>query len=562
MVIQPIVNIADICAQRKVDHIVISPGSRNGLLTLAFARHPKIKTFVIPDERSAGYVALGMAQSLDKPVALLCTSGTAAVNYYPAIVEAYYQNTPIIVLTADRPAEWIDKYDGQTIRQNKLYENHILISYQFPHTSTNNSKSSNGEKCVLEAIDVSESYPKGPVHINIPIPEPFYPENNEQIQFTSTINIPNSSEQIQIDQDSEVELALKEISVFKRVMIIPGQDVPHKELRHCLEKISEKLAIPVLADSISNFSNAGLAITYHDTFLKIKNSVPEPDLIITFGRSIISKSLKQFLRSCKEITHWQIIQNNYAADTFGCLQKEIHCEPIQFFSSLLKIELASTQIDFFTKWESANNIGRQIIDENMTGQSFSEMEVVNGVLKSLPENIKLHLANSMIVRWVNMISLNKNLEVYSNRGTSGIDGCTSTALGHSLSSEKINVLLTGDMAFFYDRNAFWHNQIPENLRVIIFNNHGGGIFRLIDGPSQQDELEDFFETNQTLNAENTARDFKLDYYFCSSFDELEECLSEFFQPGKAKILEIETDKYLNQKSFQNLLEKINEQYGS
>ncbi len=207
MIIQPIVNIAEICAKHGIEQVVICPGSRNAPITLAFARHQKIKTFVIPDERSAGFIALGLAQSSNNLVAIVCTSGTAVANLYPAIIEAFYQQVPLLILTADRPPEWIDQQDGQAIRQQNIFKNHVLGSYQFSDSFDHEDAVWHAEKMVSEAILKATSFSKGPIHINIPIREPFYPTADEKFHYSEKLKIIKSSNsQWHISEQSENEM--------------------------------------------------------------------------------------------------------------------------------------------------------------------------------------------------------------------------------------------------------------------------------------------------------------------------------------------------------------------
>ena len=181
------------------------------------------------------------------------------------------------------------------------------------------------------------------------------------------------------------------------------------------------------------------------------------------------------------------------------------------------------------------------------------------IMKALPDGCALHLANSMPVRYAGYVGLKKKIAVWSNRGTSGIDGCTSTAVGHALNASNLHVLITGDMAFFYDRNGLWHQHVPPNLRIIVLNNHGGGIFRLIDGPGKLPELNTYFEAHQALKADNTARDFGMAYYFANGLDKLDEQLNNFFNMDNgASIIEIETNPSDNEAIFTQFKHRINQ----
>ena len=197
MILQPVVNIAEICARKGVENVVLSPGSRCAPLTIAFARHPKLTVRTVSDERAAAFIALGMAQTTGKPTVLICTSGTAALNYAPAVAEAFFLQVPLLVLTADRPPEWIDQLDGQTIRQQQVYGQHIKRSFDFPVALENPDAVWHTERMVSEALNEAVAYPAGPVHINVPLREPFYPADGENLQYGTEVKV--------IEEDAGVE---------------------------------------------------------------------------------------------------------------------------------------------------------------------------------------------------------------------------------------------------------------------------------------------------------------------------------------------------------------------
>lgn len=546
MIIQPIVDIAEICCRKGIKHVVISPGSRSAHLTISFARHGGIKKWVIPDERSAAYVALGIAQQSGAPVALVCTSGTATINFYPAIAEAYYQNVPLLVLTADRPAEWIDKNDGQTIRQNNLYQNHIKKSLVFPESFDEPGAREKSVRMVDEAINLAVNFPQGPVHINVPISEPFYPLAHEEMVYSQDLAI-SKGEPREFAEREKLDAFFDKIK-GKRVVIVPGQYAHQTETVQLLGELIAQKNIPVFSDIISNTFQAVHTLRFHDGFVR-RGRLTKPEVLMTFGRSVISKKLKLFLRAIEPLEHVHISDNDYAADTFLSLKQTFSVSIPAFLEALLQSGFEGDS-KFLEEYLNENDQAEKALKNFLESADFGEFKAVKTIIDALPKSSLLHLANSMPVRYANIINADKNIEVFSNRGTSGIDGCTSTAVGHSLTTDKLNVLLTGDMAFFYDRNALWHNYPLPNLRIIIFNNHGGGIFRLIEGPAAQPELEEYFETNQRLSAKNTASDFGMDYYLCKSDKELALALKDFFRPSETgKILEIETNKTINQKVF-------------
>lgn len=573
MILQPIVNIAEICARKKVRNTILSPGSRCAPLTLAFVRHPEIATKIISDERSAAFIALGMSQQDKHPVGLVCTSGSAAYNYAPAVAEAFFQHIPLIIFTADRPPEWIDQLDGQTIRQNEIYGKHVKASYQLPMASEHADVKWHIERIISEAINVSQTFPEGPVHINVPLREPFYPPADEDIIFDQQVKIIDRQEGLSSFTDDQWINLWGQWKTFNKKLVVGGQLQSNARLITALENFSNNQQIPVVADVISNLHGIKNALTHQDTFLAGSNetlkTALQPDLLITFGKSIISKHLKLFLRKFKPKAHWHIQAAGEVADTFQSLTKVIAIQPAEFFRGMNKhfeeeSFIAQIRENYIRLWQVENQKIIRLHKHLFTKKSFGEFEAVQTIIGSLPAECNLHLANSMTVRYANFIGLTpeqNKVEVFANRGTSGIDGSNSTAVGVALANPTMNILITGDMAFFYDRNAFWHNYNLSNLRIIILNNHAGGIFRLIEGPASQPELEEYFETRQMLNAANTAKDYGMEYSYCDNFEKLNQHLKVFYQESNhAKILEINTDSKKNQEIYNYYKAIINNNY--
>ncbi|MBD1397537.1 2-succinyl-5-enolpyruvyl-6-hydroxy-3-cyclohexene-1-carboxylic-acid synthase [Pontibacter sp. JH31] len=554
MILQPVVNIAEICARKGVQNVVLSPGSRCAPLTIAFARHPNLTVRTVSDERAAAFIALGMAQTTGKPIVLVCTSGTAALNYAPAVAEAFFLQVPLLVLTADRPPEWIDQLDGQTIRQQQVYGRHVKQSFDFPVDLSHSDAGWHTERLVSEALNETVAYPAGPVHINVPLREPFYPNAGEEITCSQHMKV-IEEEQSLFEINSMQALKLEqEMLYYKRVLIVAGQGNFDARLLQCLQTFMGSTGAVVVGDVISNTQQLSGVVRHQDAILACvdteKMKSLQPDLLITFGKSVISKSLKLYLRQYKPKAHWHLQPAGQVADTFQSLTKIIRCTPGSFFHRMA----GCTREDsgYVQAWAGMERKAGDFLNQFTATAPYSELTVVARMLQALPNRSNLHLANSMAVRYANILGLSAEQEVrvYANRGTSGIDGSTSTAVGCALSSNRITTLLTGDLAFFYDRNGLWHNYLPANLRIIIINNHAGGIFRLIDGPRRQPELEEFFETRQELDASNTASDFGLRYTSCHSLQELDQALPDFFaSDAGAGILEIFTDSKSNATEF-------------
>jgi 2-succinyl-5-enolpyruvyl-6-hydroxy-3-cyclohexene-1-carboxylate synthase len=546
LILQPILDLASICAQQGIKNVILSPGSRCAPLTLAFARHPDIHCRTVADERSAAFIALGMAQQLEKPVVLVCTSGSAALNYAPAVAEAYFQQVPLLVIIADRPAEWIDQWDGQTIRQPNVFGAHIKASYNFPDEFSHPDKVWHAHRISNEAINLAAAFPQGPVHLNIPLREPFYPEEGEPFSFQNEVRIIHEIKGTIALSEEGKQLIKTSLEKFEKILIVPGQQRPDQALAEALSRIVSNQQAVVVADVISNLQSEE-TVTYQDFFLGAveKNETLHPDLVISFGKSIISKSLKLFLRNSKA-EHWHVQPGGYSPDTYQSLGKPIDSHPIHFLR-FLEDELSPGMADYYQQWYDLEKASRTAFPALLDRADFGEFKALHLCFKALPSPAKIHLANSMSVRYANYIGI-RNLaqEVVCNRGTSGIDGSNSTAVGCTFTTKEPVVLFTGDMAFFYDRNAFWHNYPLSNLRIILLNNHAGGIFRLINGPAGQPELEEYFETVQKLDASFLAEEHDFEYYRVKEEKDLKKVLEDFYQPSiKPKILEITSESPTN-----------------
>ena len=572
---QPVFDIAELCVKKGLRQVVLCPGSRCAPLTLAFTRHPQLRCRTFSDERSAGFIGLGIAQQTNEPAILLCTSGSAAYNFAPAVAEAFFSQTPLIVFSADRPAEWIGQHDGQTIYQTEIFGRHVKRSYQLPQDYGHADSVWAINRIINEAINLSRQEPRGPVHINAPFREPLYPGRDEATSYSQNIRVIEEREASQKLSPSQCETIAIQWPLFRKVLVVAGQQDYDDGFSEALAGFCSRSHVPFVADIFSNFNDRDLTIRHSDLFLSqandaLKKSL-QPDLLITFGKSLISKNLKLFLRRYAPVQHWHIQPGGIAADTFKNLTHAFQASPREFFDFLGTLPAHGgfedqKQQNFARLWEVEERRAIRTLQEFFPHDQLTELDVVKTVLHRLPKNSMLHLANSMSVRYANIIGLlpeQTGVKVYSNRGTSGIDGCTSTALGHALMSNEINLLITGDLAFFYDRNAFWNNYTYPNLRILVLNNHGGLIFNMIDGPASQPESQEYFVTKQKLNASSLCQEFGFDYLKLDNKRKLSNYCKELFEPdGKVKVMEVETDLQLNRTTFENLKQKIKQSYES
>ena len=549
--------LVDHCHEMGIVNCVISPGSRSAPLTISFARRSEFRKYIISDERSAGFIALGMAISSGKPSILICTSGSAVYNYAPAIAEASLQGIPLLVLTADRPPEWIDQWDGQTIFQEGIFSKHVVHSCSVPTNPVMNDEKWYFKRIIDQAlIHLGES--KGPVHINLPFREPFYPSDEESFEkkVNNKFRLVSSRSLV---KELSLETFVQDFNNCQKVLLVPGQQGRNIDLIKELDKFCVINNVPILTDVISNLYVAKNSIHHHDVFLKDEDNELKPDLLITWGKSIISKNLKLYLRNSKDYVHYQVQEDHVIRDPYQSITHMVQASSIRFFQELNGMRFAQKEEGYLNIWKEKD----QQVKNRIRGygeNKFSDLTAFKRIIDQIPNQICLHLANSMTVRYANYLGLEdkSGIEVFCNRGTSGIDGSNSTALGAAISDDRTHLLITGDMAFFYDRNAFWHNYNVPNLKIIVMNNSGGGIFRMIPQSSDLPELEEFFETNQTLSARNLAKEFDFGFYFASNFSELDEGLNQLFnqsQNRKTKILEIKTDKHINEKVFRQFINK-------
>lgn len=539
-------SLIEIFRQKGIEHIVISPGSRNAPLTIGFASNSDFTCYSIADERCAGFFALGIAQQIQKPVAVVCTSGSALLNYYPALAEAFYSQIPFVVVSADRPISKIDIGDGQTIRQQNVFENHSLYN-----ANLTEEQSEENDQKICEALDISLQK-KGPVHINVPFEEPLY-ETTNVANFTNLTNNTNSFNLLQNSLNSYI----KSFNSYRKKLILVGTNYPNEIDSDIIEKLADDSSVVVMTETTSNL--------HHEKFVdKIDVLITpfseedfkelQPDLLITFGGMIVSKRIKAFLRKYQPQQHWHIDPLR-AYDTFGCLTHHIKQNPNEFFRKLAgeTTELKSNYNDFV-----------QQIKENRKQKSltfsqavpYSDYSVFEKIVKFLPDDIQLQISNSSAIRYLQLFDLKPSIEVFCNRGTSGIDGSTSTAIGASVISEKPVVLITGDIGFFYDSNALWNNYIPDNFKIILVNNSGGGIFRILPGHQKNEVFSTFFETQHNLNAQHLAKMFGFNYFQAQNELETEIGLERFLKCDSKCILEIKTPTDVNDEVLREFFKSL------
>ena len=532
--------ITQLCKAKEITQVVISPGSRNAPLTIGFINDSNFKCYSVVDERCAGFFALGIAQQTGKPVALVCTSGSALLNYYPAIAEAFYSTIPLVVLSADRPENLLEIGDGQTINQKNVFANHIAYSVNCKEGETFQKENETEINNALNTALVQ----KLPVHINIPFSEPLYDTVEKASVFPENIPIKKNAEPF-IDMDK----CIKQWNSAKKKMVLVGVLPPHSIEQKWINYLSSDPSVLVLTETTSNLHHTNFIYSI-DTLINgltnedFKNL--QPDLLVTFGGMVVSKKIKTFLRNYSPKNHWHI-DSQKAYDTYFVLNNHIKQNSNHFFTAFLP-KTSGTQSNYQQTWLHNFNLKKQKQRQFETTVTYSDFYVFSKICKSLPKPIQLQIANSASIRYIQLFKLNPRVQVYCNRGTSGIDGSTSASIGGAVASDLPTIFITGDLSFFYDSNALWNNYIPKNFKIILINNSGGGIFRIIAKNKDSEQFSTFFETKHNLTGKYLCKMYGLKYKEINSKKDFEIKLQSFFNiTNKPALLEIKTPAALNDK---------------
>lgn len=527
--------LAHLLQQYGISDIIISPGSRNAPLAIHFSETDAFNCFSIVDERSAAFVGIGMAISEKKPVAITCTSGSAVANYYPAVTEAFYQNVPLLILTADRPTDFVDIFDGQTIRQKDIFHQHSYGDFQLLEDSKENAEDINFD-IIKKAIELCFEK-RGPVHINIPLEEPLYDLVSELPSF------PAVEKTIKHKEYEIPSNLVAEWNTSQRIMFLVGTRDYSPELENQLSQLVKNHSVVVLSEVNSNL--------HHEKFFKhidryIYNFTEEdykkyaPDLLVTIGQNVVSKKVKQFLRKARPKQHWHL-DEVWQPDTYYSLTEKIEVKPEVFFSKLLKFVNLEPR-PYFNLWDVLRDKKDAKHLQFLNKVDFSDFYFFNKASQTIPENYNIHFSNSSAIRYAQLFDFGKK-KIYCNRGTSGIDGSTSTAMGFAIKNANPTLLITGDLGFFYDINGLWNQYIPPFVRIIIFNNGEGNIFKIIPGPgnANPNTLDEFIATKHRKHAEHLAKHFGFAYIKVEDEPTLDRVLENFFKPdAQPKILEVNT----------------------
>ncbi|MCK9425955.1 MAG: 2-succinyl-5-enolpyruvyl-6-hydroxy-3-cyclohexene-1-carboxylic-acid synthase [Ignavibacteriaceae bacterium] len=544
-------------AKLGVKHVCISPGSRSTPLTLAAVYNKKLTCLKIIDERSSAFFASGIARTTGTPVVLICTSGTATAEYYPAIIEAYQQRIPLIVCTADRPPELVNKGANQMINQKNLYANHIRFFADAGLPGTSREKLELIKKLAVQSFEISALTNKGPVHINFPFEKPFEPESftdsiplNLVLKYETREELKGNIKSVSKDSETLIKLIAK----AKKGLIIVGPGEYNAKFPSLINAVSSKTGFPIFADGASQLrfgtTSKKNVIANYDALLRSEYFIKDfnPDLILHFGRTITSKGLEQFLEK-SSAPKYLINEFGDWFDPTRSAKNALAMKPYLFCQKLFEVESFSKITTEKKQWlkfvTTANSTAEKIKNITFAASLFpNEPKTINTLLENLPQKTNVMLSNSLPVRDFDFFAsnLNKKITVFHNRGASGIDGILSTALGIAYCSKTPTVLLTGDLAFYYDLTSLLTaKQYNIPLIIILVNNNGGGIFQFLPIAKYENVFEQYFTMPHSLSFKNFVKEFGGDYSLIKKQSDFVKQMNKSLTTKNFSVLEIKTD---------------------
>jgi 2-succinyl-5-enolpyruvyl-6-hydroxy-3-cyclohexene-1-carboxylate synthase len=532
--------IARLLAEHGVENVITSPGSRNAPLIVAVAREQRLKVTPVIDERSAAFMAVGMALQTEKPVAVICTSGSALLNYGPAMSEAYYRGLPIIAISADRPINRIDQNDSQTIRQSGALASVVKSSYDIAEEDGH----SYAVRKVNDAILRAKSRPCGPVHINVRIAEPLNGMTEADDQDIHAVEQVETSKRLSVNTVNEL---CTEILESKKVMMLVGFHRNDARFTAAMAKLCHLDNIVLLSESHSNLhftapnhiKNIDLALS---GMVADEVESLRPELLITMGGSVTSNFVKQYLRGTAGLQHWSVGEQQQVIDTYDAIAKMISMDDADFAEQMAEAVADESPVsDYARSWRIVADRVANRASEYAESSEWSDFKAMGMIMKLLPD-CNLHLSNGTAVRYVQLFDYSHISHVECNRGVSGIDGCTSTAIGAAMTTDAMTILITGDMCAQYDLGALATANIPANFKMIVLNNDGGGIFRFIKATRDMAEVEQYLACDVRLPLKQLADGFGFSYYEAAGGDELRDKFAKFVSENQQPaILNVVTD---------------------
>lgn len=536
---------------------VISPGSRSTPLAYAFASTKELDVYMQVDERSAAYFALGLAKASGAPVVLLCTSGTAASNYHPAITEAYYARIPLIVITADRPPELREVGAPQAIDQIRMYGKHVKYSVDFPLAENNTDIDDFIDRHVSRALSVATSVPRGPVHLNVPFREPLLIDFDREVPKSTFQKRIKGADSLDA---SAVQQIMQLLTDSEKGFIIAG-DMPVGFDKAAFWKFANALKWPVLCDPLSNLRAelpeecVSLCIDHYDAILKseVFKEKAIPDTVIRFGAQPVAKPLSLYLKKVRPATVIAVDESPEFRDSLGVVTHHIQTSS----ANIMRIIVDKPKTSYAELWAGANDIASAITD-SYKGNEGDEGIFAKMLFEHLPSGSDLVSGSSMPIRDVDTFfrKTEKDVTIFANRGTNGIDGVVSTALGIQAARQRPAWLLIGDLSFLHDVNGLIATRFHESdLTIVIINNDGGGIFSYLPQAETGDHFEELFGTPTGLTFDHIAAMYNAQYAVIRTPEEFNIELAKA-KDKPVRIIEVFTNRQANVKAHRELWAQI------
>ncbi|MDQ0220256.1 2-succinyl-5-enolpyruvyl-6-hydroxy-3-cyclohexene-1-carboxylic-acid synthase [Peribacillus cavernae] len=551
-----IASFVDELARNNIKHVVVSPGSRSTPLALVLAEHPDITIHLNIDERSAAFFALGLAKALHEPVAMVCTSGTATANYYPAIIEAYYSRVPLLVLTADRPHELRDVGAPQAIDQIHLYGKHVKWFVEMAIPEHTEEMIRYARTIGARALATAAKEPAGPVHLNFPLREPLVPLMETVKNYRINEKAQSSAAAVEggelILASMQLQAMAETLSESKRGIIICGE-LRNDEMKTAIISLAEKLSFPILADPLSQLRSGSPGgeniIDCYDTFLRGENAsrLFNPDLVLRFGAVPVSKALLLYLKKHRNTRHLVVDGGAGWREPAGLVTDMIYSNEIFFCNSIGEHIEQREKSSWLGRWRQVNDATKNALESIRDEEELSEGKLFILLQDLMPNKSHLFVGNSMPIRDLDtfFFSNNKEIRTFANRGANGIDGVVSTALGVSTVLDN-TVLVIGDLSFFHDMNGLMAAKLQQtNITILLINNDGGGIFSFLPQASEKDYFETLFGTPHGLDFSHAVALYGGKYTKVCSWDEFKEAFTNSFEIQGLKVIEVPTARETN-----------------
>ncbi|MBP2243026.1 2-succinyl-5-enolpyruvyl-6-hydroxy-3-cyclohexene-1-carboxylate synthase [Cytobacillus eiseniae] len=550
-----------------VEDVVVSPGSRSTPMAMVIHEHPELRVHIHVDERSAAFFALGIAKASKRPVAILCTSGTAAANYFPAIAEANISRVPLIVMTADRPHELRDVGAPQAIDQIHLYGNHVKWFVEMAPPENTKEMIRYARTVCARAASTALRAPAGPVHLNFPFREPLIPQLDRDDLFELNERahgyVKIQSGDVSLTKAQAEEMA-ESITAYKRGMIVCGP-IETDGFAEAVTQLAKKLKLPILADPLSQLRSGKhdgtFIIDTYDTFLKNEAAMQQlkPDLIIRFGAMPVSKSLTIFLKECEDVRQFVVDGGGGWRDPGMISTEMIYCQETNLCHSILPFIEERTDSCFFDQWKDVNQLTRHHLAKINETDALSEGKLFSQLAETLPKGATLFVGNSMPIRDLDtFFHFNeKGIKIMGNRGANGIDGVVSTALGAATRSQPLYLVL-GDLTFFHDLNGLIAaKQYDIPIHIILINNNGGGIFSFLPQANHPKNFEKLFGTPLNLEFEHVVKMYGGEYELIKDWRQFADVLTH--DCSGLKVTEITTNRDRNLAEHRELWASVSQE---